>query len=143
MGRDPVEILLLDTHAWIWRVSSGDSTLSPSATKAIRNAESAGNLAISAISIWEVAMLEAKGRIQLQKDCLDWVNESISRAGLRVVPVSPEVSVASTRLPGELHGDPADRIIVATARNENAVLVTRDGPLLDYASRGFVRAIEA
>ena len=93
--------------------------------------------------MWEIAMLERKGRIQLQMECLDWIAESIRRAGLRVIPLSAEISVASTRLPGDLHGDPADRIIAATARHENAVLVTRDHALLDYASRGFLRAIGA
>jgi PIN domain nuclease of toxin-antitoxin system len=88
-------------------------------------------------------MLESKGRLQLQMDCLDWVAESTRRAGLRIVPLSPEIAVASTRLPGELHGDPSDRIIAATARHEGAVLVTRDRALLGYAARGYLRAIEA
>jgi PIN domain nuclease of toxin-antitoxin system len=76
-------------------------------------------------------------------DCLEWVVESLKRTGIRVIPLSPEITVASTRLPGELHGDPSDRIIVATARHENAVLITRDRPLLSYASHGFMRALEA
>jgi PIN domain nuclease of toxin-antitoxin system len=76
-------------------------------------------------------------------DCLDWVSEAVRRSGLRIVPLSPEIAVGSTRLPGELRGDPADRIIVATARHEGAVLVTRDRNLLAYAARGTLRAIEA
>ncbi len=88
-------------------------------------------------------MLESKGRLQLHMDCIEWVSETTRRAGLRIIPLSPEIAVASTRLPGDLHGDPADRIIAATARREGAILVTRDRALLGYAAQGHLRAIEA
>lgn len=88
-------------------------------------------------------MLEAKGRVQLPMDCLAWVGEATRRSGIRILPLSPEIAVASTRLPGDLHGDPADRIIAATARHEGAILVTRDRALLGYAARGYLRALEA
>ena len=88
-------------------------------------------------------MLESKGRLQLQMACLEWVGEATQRAGLRVLPLSPEIAVASTRLPGEFHGDPSDRIIAATARHEGAILVTRDRALVRYAASGYLRAIEA
>lgn len=143
MGSGPVDLHVLDTHTWIWLVNGGPETITRGATDAIRRASAGSALAVSAISVWEVAMLESKGRLQLQMDCLEWVAESIRRAGLRVLPLSPEIAVASTRLPGELHGDPADRIIAATARHEGAVLVTRDRSLLDYAAHGFLRVIEA
>lgn len=143
MGGRPVDTLVLDTHVWIWMANGGPESLAPSAVEAIRRASSASSLAISAISVWEVAMLESRGRVQLRMSCLEWVAESTRRAGLRIVPLSPEIAVASTRLPGELHGDPVDRIIAATARHEGAVLVTRDRLLLGYAACGHVRAIEA
>ncbi len=143
MGSGSVDLLILDTHVWIWLVNGGPEPLLGGATDAIRRACAASALAVSAISIWEVAMLEAKGRLQLQMDCLEWVAEATRRAGLRVLPLSPEVAVASTRLPGDLHGDPADRIIAATARHEGAILVTRDRSLLGYAAQGYLRAIEA
>ena len=143
MGSGSVDLLLLDTHVWIWLVNGGPERLLGGAADAIRIAAAESSLAVSAISIWEVAMLESKGRLQLQMDCLEWVAEATRRADLRVLPLSPEIAVASTRLPGELHGDPSDRIIVATARHESAVLVTRDRALLGYAARGCLRAIEA
>jgi PIN domain nuclease of toxin-antitoxin system len=124
-------------------VNGGPETVRGPAVDAIRQASADSTLAISAISVWEVAMLESKGRLQLNMDCLEWVNHAVRRAGIRVIPLSPEIAVASTRLPGGLHGDPSDRIIAATARHENAVLVTGDQALLTYASRGFLRAIEA
>ena len=143
MGGGPVDVYVLDTHVWIWLVNGGPEHLLPGATDAIGQASAGSALAISAISVWEVAMLEARGRLQLQMDCLLWVAEATQRAGLRIIPLSPEIAVASTRLPGEVHGDPSDRIIVATARHEGAVLITRDRALLAYAQRGYLRAIEA
>ncbi len=143
MGSRPVTIVLLDTHVWIWVVNGGPERLSADAREVIEAAALDSALAVSAISAWEVAMLEAKGRLQLQMDCRDWVTTSTRRAGLRVVPLLAEIAVSSTRLPGEFHGDPADRIIAATARHEGAVIVTRDHSLLAYAQSGFLRAIRA
>ncbi len=143
MGSGSVAPHLLDTHVWIWLVNGGPERVQPGAAEGIRRAAAASALAISAISVWEVAMLESNGRLQLQMDCLEWVAEATRRAGLRVVPLSPEIAVASTRLPGVLQGDPSDRIIAATARHENAILVTRDRALLGYAQQGYVRALEA
>lgn len=143
MGSGSVDLHLLDTHVWIWLVNGGPERLLGGATDAIRRASAESALAVSAISIWEVAMLESKGRLQLQMDCLEWVAEATRRAGLLVLPLSPAIAVASTRLPGDLHGDPSDRIIAATARHEGAILVTRDRSLLGYAARGYLRAMEA
>ncbi|MDP2313680.1 MAG: type II toxin-antitoxin system VapC family toxin [Pseudomonadota bacterium] len=143
MGSGSVDLLVLDTHVWIWLVNGGPERLLEGATDVIRRASVESALAVSAISVWEVAMLESKGRLQLQMECLEWVAESTRRAGLRVLPLSPEIAVASTRLPGDPHGDPSDRIIVATARHESAILVTRDRALLGYAAQGYLRAIEA
>ena len=143
MGSGSVDLHVLDTHVWIWLVNGGPERLIEGALNGIRRASANSALAISAISVWEVAMLESKGRLQLQMDSLEWVAEATRRAGLRVLPLSPEIAVASTRLPGDLHGDPSDRIIAATARHESAILVTRDRALLGYAARGYLRAIEA
>ena len=88
-------------------------------------------------------MLEARGRIVLTQDPLDWVRASVAQAGIVVEALSPEVMVSSTRLPGDLHGDPADRFIVATARRMGAALVTRDRQLLAYGAQGHVAVIEA
>ncbi len=77
-------------------------------------------------------MLEAKGRIRLSKDCLAWVQEALSAPGTSLVPLTPEIAVESSRLPGKFHGDPADRILVATARLLGATLLTRDERILAY-----------
>ena len=77
-------------------------------------------------------MLEAKGRIRLGSPCQQWVEEALATPGLTLVPLTPEIALDSSRLPGDFHGDPADRIIVATARRLGARLLTRDEKLLAY-----------
>jgi PIN domain nuclease of toxin-antitoxin system len=98
---------------------------------------------VSAISVWEVGMLEAKGRIRLGKDREAWVPEALSLPGVRLVPVDDRVALSSTRLPGDFHGDPADRLLVATARALDATLATRDTAILAYGREGYVRTLEA
>jgi len=85
-------------------------------------------------------MLEAKGRIRFPKLCLDWAKEALAMPGLSLLDLSPEVAVESSRLPGQFHGDPADRIIVATARVHGLLLVTQDLKILEYGKAGFLKA---
>lgn len=125
------QVLLLDTHVWLW-LMSGEGDMKPSAVRVMEEAASHGLVRISAISVWEVAMLEAKGRIRLSKDCMSWVNEALRAPGIALVPLAPEIAVESSRLPGTFHGDPADRVLVATARREGAILLTRDEKILSY-----------
>lgn len=134
--------LLLDTHVWLWLVQR-DSTLKPPAVAAIDEAAAGGGVLISAMSVWEVAMLEAKGRISLSTPCESWVTKALSLPGVGLVPLSPAIAVASSRLPGAFHGDPADRILVATARERRAVLVTRDERILAYSAEGHVHTLPA
>ena len=93
-------------------------------------------VAVSSISAWEIAMLVAKGRLALSTSVDDWLDLAASIDGLRFIPVDNSVSVESTRLPGEFHADPADRLIVALARRLNAPLVTADEKIRSYT---FVR----
>ena len=88
-------------------------------------------------------MLVSKGRLGLNRDVGEWVQAAVSISGIRVEPISPEIVVASTRLPGNIHADPADRFIVATARHLDAVLVTDDRLLLDYGSAGHLKVLKA
>jgi PIN domain nuclease of toxin-antitoxin system len=129
---NPERALLLDTHVWLW-LMSGEGGMKPSAVRAMEEGAFRGRLRVSAISVWEVAMLEVKGRIRLSKDCLAWVNEALGAPGIALAPLTPEIAVESSRLPGTFHGDPADRILIATARREGATLLTRDERILAYA----------
>lgn len=130
--------LLLDTHYWIWLQSGETARFTPAILKAIERASSSGNLLLSVISVWEIGMLESKHRIHLHMPCEQWVAEALATPGLVVAPLTPEIALASTRLLAPFHGDPADRIIVATARHHRARLLTRDRTIRAYARRGHV-----
>jgi PIN domain nuclease of toxin-antitoxin system len=129
--------LLLDTHMWLWWAED-NATLASEIALCLDQASWSGRLQVSAISVWEIALLEAKGRISLAKPCPQWVDEALTLDGLTLVPISPAIAVASTRLPGTPHGDPADRLIIATALAEGATLVTRDQAIIDYGRLGHV-----
>ncbi len=118
---------VLDTHAWVWWVS-GDPRLSDRARHEIERAMGAGSLRVSSISAWEVAMLVARGRLELTMEVDDWVARSEALPFLAFVPVDNRIALRSVALAG-LHEDPADRIIVATALALGAQLVTRDRKL--------------
>lgn len=134
--------VLLDTHVWIWLLN-GDRKLSPKALRAIERSLSEEAVLLSAISPWEVAMLVSKGRLTLDRDVGEWVNAAVSTPGIRIEPITPEIAVASTRLPGDIHPDPADRLIAATARHLGALLITDDQLLLDYGAAKHLKALKA
>jgi PIN domain nuclease of toxin-antitoxin system len=136
-------LLLLDTHCWLWAQLGLIQKLSKAALDAIRGAESKGNLRISVISIWELAMLEKRGRVALPMNVRTWVDEALSKPGIDVAPLTPEMMIESVHLPGDFHGDPADRMLVATARVLGATLLTKDDQLIRYSRQRLVRAIEA
>jgi PIN domain nuclease of toxin-antitoxin system len=98
----------------------------------IRGAATQGNLFLSVMSVWEVGMLESKGLLHLHTSCAQWVTEALATPGLTLAPLTPAIAVESTRLPGTFHADPADRIIVATARTMNARLLTSDKVIRAY-----------
>ena len=127
--------VVLDTHVLVWLLD-GSRRLGTSSRELIATSAERTAVSFSAISAWEIAMLVAKGRLELDRDVLDWLGSATRLPGVRVAPLSIEIAVGSTRLPGEMHGDPADRLIVATARHLDAALVTADRALLDYAVSG-------
>src|ERR1700733_6934012 len=106
--RMPSDLLLLDTHCWIWAQLGLIQRLSRTGLQAIRNEESQGNLSVSLISIWELAQLEKRGRVALPMNIRTWVEQALSKPGIAVAPLTPEIVIESVHLPGELHGDPAD-----------------------------------
>lgn len=134
--------VVLDTRVLVWMLA-GDERLPHPVRQVIENASYEAGADVAAISLWEVSMLAAKGRLQLYRDIGTWVELVATHPGLHVIPLAPEISVASTRLPGDLPRDPADRMIVATARVLNATLVTADRALLDYGAQGHVRVLAA
>ena len=135
--------LLLDTHCWLWAQLGMTQRFSRSALAAIRSAESGGNLRLSVISIWELGMLEKRGRIALPMNVRTWVEEALAKPGISVAPLTPEIALESVHLPGNLHADPADRMITATARVFGATLLTKDRRLIEYSLQHHVRVLEA
>ncbi|MCA1804394.1 MAG: type II toxin-antitoxin system VapC family toxin [Xanthomonadaceae bacterium] len=125
-------MIVLDTHTLIWWVN-GDDQLSPRARKAIeKELAAAGQVLVSAISAWEIAMLVAKGRLTLTMDIDEWLATVESIEGVAFVPVDLDVAVQSVHLPGEFHPDPADRMIVALARHHSVPLITADAKIQAY-----------
>ena len=123
-------MMVLDTHIWVWWVH-GHPKLAARRRAMLDAAEHTG-LAVSAISCWEVAKLVERGRLTLPCPVADWLDQALAYPGVRLIDLSPRISVESTQLPEEFHRDPADQIIVATSRILNAPLVTVDAKILAY-----------
>jgi len=124
-------IYLLDTNTWIWW-NMNPQKLSQSVRELIGNAESYDELLLSAISPWEFSKLLEEKKIGISCAPEDWINTALDMPRLRLVPLSPILSYRSTVLPQPFHSDPADQIIVATAREENATILTKDEKILSY-----------
>ncbi len=131
--------ILLDTHAVIWMPDAGK--LSAAAESALLEAQRLDTpIFISPISAWEIGLLVARGKIALPVSPEAWL-KAMTDSGLAWASLAPDILIASSFLPGDLHGDPADRILVATARAYGYRLMTRDRRLLDYGGAGHVQVI--
>jgi PIN domain nuclease of toxin-antitoxin system len=136
--------LLLDTHVWLWLALGIPRKLRPQTIKRIEQAATESTLGVSIVSVWEIGLLEAAQRLRLPMTAEEWVAHALKRFDLRLIGLDqPRIVLDSCRLPGGFHADPADRVLVATARAENAVLVTRDKKILDYGRAGHVRVLAA
>ena len=126
---------LLDTHAWLWGVL-GDAKLGPRARRAMASAADRTKIGLAAISLKEAAWLLAHGRIVLREPeaaWADWLRDAASSPGLEMLPLTVEVAIASEQLPQSFPKDPADRLIVATARLLGLTLITADEALIRHA----------
>jgi PIN domain nuclease of toxin-antitoxin system len=112
----------------VWWVTAG-GPLTKRERQALGDAASAGALSISAISLWEVQMLHQKGRLVLPIPFADWLARATDESVLTVLPIDRDVIIALGALPPAFHGDPADRIIVATARTHALPLATHDAAI--------------
>ena len=126
-------MILLDTHIWVWWIDQNER-LTEAHRAYLNTFEEEEGLGVSAISCWEVAMLVEKGKLELPPGVTvdAWMAAAIAGPGVRLLDLSPSVAVASTRLPGDFHRDPADRIITATAREHAVELVTCDHKIIAY-----------
>ena len=123
---------LLDTHAWVWWLAQ-DRRLSTRAKSAIRTGLVEQDLWISLISVWEVAKKVEKKQLILDRSLGQWLDEALTPQGLGVWELTRPILVESCELPQPFHGDPADQILVATARHHGAMLVTKDQRIRRYA----------
>ena len=132
--------LLLDTCAAIW--IADDAAIASAAVSAI-DASSADRqpIMVSPISAWEIGMLVSKGRLISTITPRDWFTRLAGRPEIALAPLGADILIDSSFLPGDVHNDPADRIIIATARALDLTVVTRDKAILDYANQGYVRAL--
>ena len=123
-------MILLDTHVWVWWVN--DSSMGGENVLRIVKEHQSDGLGVSIISCWEVAKLVERGRLELTLPVEPWIEQALAYPGVELLQLTPRIVVESTQLPGEFHRDPADQMLVATARVHDIPLLTADSKLLDY-----------
>ncbi|MCG8612234.1 MAG: type II toxin-antitoxin system VapC family toxin [Pseudomonadales bacterium] len=125
-------MIVIDTHILLWWLND-DNQLSAAANSAIQTeVNTSGDILVSSISAWEIAMLVEKARLTLSMDVDSWITLAAQVEPVKFVPIDNKVAIESTRLPGEFHKDPADRMITALARTLSAKLVTADEKIRAY-----------
>ncbi len=124
-------MIVLDTHIWIW-LADGNERLTDHHRHTIEDRRPDG-LGVSVISCWEVAKLVEYGRLKLACSVEEWMDGALALPGLQLIELAPRIAISSTKLPGDFHRDPADQVIVATARECNCELLTVDEKILTYA----------
>lgn len=127
--------LLLDTHIWIWYLNGDGQALAPATVSLLERSAAASGLFVSDISYWEVAVKSAKGKLDFTVDTSVWLQRAERAPGVRFVPLDRTILLQSTRLPGTPHGDPADRMLMATALILNMPLVTADRAIIAYGKQ--------
>ncbi len=125
-------MILLDTHVLLWWAGIEESRLSKPATRRIEAELDHGGLVVSAISVWEISHLLASRRISIELPLPEWIEEISAISRLQFVPIDNRIAIEANQLPGRLHRDPADRMIIATARILDLEVLTADAKILDY-----------
>ena len=120
--------ILLDTHVWLWWLLGSDQLPKKERVELDRLA-ARGALCVAAVSLWETHMLHAKGRLTLNRPFDTWIRDAAAANVVQVLPLDVEVVIALDGLPATFHGDPADRLIVATSRAHKIPLATHDGAI--------------
>lgn len=132
--------LLLDTCAVIYLANG--SPMNAASIAAIGAAAGGDGVLVSPVSAWEVGLLSSgRAKVRFMPDPKTWFGRVLAQAGIRLTPLTPEIAIDSSGLPGPVHGDPADRLLIATARSIGVPIVTRDRLILRYARTGHVRVI--
>jgi len=137
---DSARPILLDTHIAIW-LADKNSRLKQSTISLLEAAFNEGNLCLSVISAWEIGLLVSKKRLDLGQTPLAWLDIFARRFKINMLEISPAIAINASYLAGTIHGDPADRIIIATAMAHGADIVSADENIVSYAKKGFVRVL--
>jgi PIN domain nuclease of toxin-antitoxin system len=124
-------MIVLDTHIWVWWVHTPERLTEAQSQAIAANEDDV--IGVSVISCWEIAKLVELERLKLPSALKEWFEQALGYPGLRLLELTPAIAVESTQLPGEFHRDPADQLIVATARVYGCPLVTADDKILKYA----------
>lgn len=135
-------MILIDTHVLVWALQD-DPGLGGKARNLLDEHIARDGLMVSAISVWELALLATRGRLALGTEIRIWIGNALALPGIMLAPLEPGIAIDSVTLPGQIHKDPADRIIIATARHHGLPLLTSDQAILDYGADGYVSVIDA
>ena len=135
------KIILLDTHVWLWYASGVSQGISRNLRTLIEKLTPNSAVKLSAISLWEIGILVMKDKITLIPSVKEWVYKALGDTRVSVEDIHTDIALESTLLPRELRGDPADRIIIATAKHLGATLITRDKEILSYSKKHGFQAL--
>lgn len=134
--------LLLDTHVWLWLALGTPRKIPAAALRVLEETGETRGLLVSIVSVWELALLVARNRVALPLPLGEWVTLALSRPEIRFIGLTqPNVVIDSVNLPGEIHGDPADRLLIATARARRATLATHDDRIIRYGRSGHLSVL--
>lgn len=146
------DLLVMDTHVWVWvsGEAGGPSQIDPAALPAIEDAARDRRLFVCAASVWEIALKTERGQAMVSGNLRSWVQDQQEHPGVRVLSIDSRLAIESTHLPrwlrkrdGQEHRDPNDRFIVTTARRLNAVLLTCDEEIIEYAGQGHLKVFDS
>ena len=137
-------MLLLDTHVWIWSADGDTRRVGPKSRSLLLKAEAREAIRVSPVTIFELTALHTSGRLRLSRALEQWVGDSLEAAGVRIAELTPSVAIDAGAIPRAALSDPLDRLLVSTARHLDAVFLTADRQILEYASEtGNVRVHDA
>ena len=138
------DALLLDTHAWLWTVEGHTRRIGRRSRTLVTRAASQQGIRISPVSLFEMAALQTHGRLRLTRPVEQWIQQALDVTRAQILPISAAIAVDAGQIPRAALPDPLDRLLVASARQLNATLLTADARILDYASQtGHVRVADA
>jgi PIN domain nuclease of toxin-antitoxin system len=127
-------VLLLDTHVLIWSVDGDTRRVGPRSRQLLVKAAARNGIRVSPVTLFEIAALHTSGRLRLARPLEHWVGVSLESPGVRIAEVAPSVAIDAGAIPRTALADPLDRLLVSTARHLDAVFMTADRQILEYAS---------